>query len=289
MDSFYNKSKAAALVDELASERKSQYPEGFYLSELNLGAQWQRRLDFIQRLDPAEWRLVCNDEEDAATEVLFVVHGAVSSRDLAPMISKVNTKKALYLRQGLTVTGYGAESFARAVEAIPKLFALFSRDIGEHNMSEMDCMAQDLSELLITKDMDPHGYLANIAGDKYVYTDDNQVRFYERKTTASGEREFVEVSPNKIQVGDIVEMHVSFTAVPLKGGRKKVVSVLRSITLLDGNLTEEAVAAKSNIRIQASTLKRKKGVHEGEMMHETGRKFSRMRIREPEPTKSLST
>ncbi|KAK0217473.1 hypothetical protein EDD85DRAFT_781588, partial [Armillaria nabsnona] len=49
---------------------------------------------------------------------------------------------------------------------------------------------------------------------------------------------FIEVSPNKIQVSDIVEMHISFTAVPLKGGRKKVVSVLRSITLLDGNLTE---------------------------------------------------
>lgn len=98
------------------------------------------------------------------------------------------------------MTGYGTESFARAVEAIPKLFALFSQDIGEHNMLEMDCvgsyqgyqsmsasnryfmqqeMAQDLSELLITKDMDPHGYLANIAGDKYVYTDDNQVGFYE--------------------------------------------------------------------------------------------------------------
>ncbi|PBK82440.1 hypothetical protein ARMGADRAFT_1038601 [Armillaria gallica] len=238
MDSFYNKSKAAALIDELASKRKSQYPEGFYLSELNLGAQWQRQLDFIQRLDPAEWHLVCNDEEDAATEVLFVVHGAVSSCNLALMISKVNTKKALYLQQGLTVTRY-----------------FMQRE-----------MAQDLSELLITKDMELHGYLANIAEDKYVYMDDNQ-----RK-----------------RVGDIVEMHISFTAVPLKGGHKKVVSVLRSITLLDGNLTEEAMAAKSNIRIQASTLKRKKGIHEGEMMHETGRKFSHMQIREPEPTKSLS-
>ncbi|PBL04592.1 hypothetical protein ARMGADRAFT_897565, partial [Armillaria gallica] len=65
-------------------------------------------------------------------------------------------------------------------------------------------------------DMDPHRYLSNIAGDKYVYTDDNQVGFYKRKTTASGEREFVEVSPNKIQVGDIMEMHISFTAVLLK-------------------------------------------------------------------------
>lgn len=52
---------------------------------------------------------------------------------------------------------------------------------------------------------------------------------------------------------------------------------------------QEAVAAKSNIRIQALTLKRKKGVHEGEMMHETGRKFSRMQIREPEPTETSST
>ncbi len=49
---------------------------------------------------------------------------------------------------------------------------------------------------------------------------------------------FVDISSNKIQVGDIIEVHMTFIAVPVKDGKKKVVSTLRLVILLDGNLTE---------------------------------------------------
>ncbi len=37
--------------------------------------------------------------------------------------------------------------------------------------------------------MDPYGHLSNVAGDRFTYTDDNEVVFYEQKTSDNGDRE----------------------------------------------------------------------------------------------------
>lgn len=46
------------------------------------------------------------------------------------------------------------------------------------------------------------------------------------------------MDPAKLQVGDIVEVKVSFTAVELKASEYKVMCVLRAVTLLDGKYTQ---------------------------------------------------
>ncbi len=52
---------------------------------------------------------------------------------------------------------------------------------------------------------------------------------------------FIDILPSKIQIGDIIEVHMTFMAIPQKDGKKKVMVTLRSVTLLDGNLTEVCV------------------------------------------------
>ena len=42
----------------------------------------------------------------------------------------------------------------------------------------------------------------------------------------------------KFQVGDIVEVQVSFAVLPLREGKMKSSMILRSITLLDGSQTQ---------------------------------------------------
>ncbi|PBK85082.1 hypothetical protein ARMGADRAFT_942352, partial [Armillaria gallica] len=117
---------------------------------------------------------------------------------------------AMYLQQDLSITGYGSPMFRQSIKAVSKLYALFSHDIGEKNMADIECMgthqgfqslssstryvtkrdqAQDFQELLIPQSIDPHRYLSEAAGDRYVYTDDNETFYYERKTFESGERE----------------------------------------------------------------------------------------------------
>ena len=46
------------------------------------------------------------------------------------------------------------------------------------------------------------------------------------------------------RVGDIVQAQVSFVVIPLKGGRRKMLSILRSLALLDGSLS--TVSRSSN-------------------------------------------
>ncbi|KAK0421506.1 hypothetical protein EV421DRAFT_1917347 [Armillaria borealis] len=223
MDAFYDKARAAELIESLAKERQTQHLDAYYLSNISLSKEWQKHFNFIQRLNPPEWQLVFNGngQSETVSETVLVVHGAVCGLNLPPLRARVK-------------------------------------------------------------------YLSEAAGDRYVYTDHNEIFYYERKTSESGKREFMDISSSKIQVGDIVEVHMTFIAMPVKDGKKKVASTLRSVTLLDGNLTEMAIAAKSNLRLQASMAPRKRSVHDREMINETGQKFSRMKIRDGEKMDSSS-
>ncbi len=116
----------------------------------------------------------------------------------------------MYLRQGISITGYGSLTFGRAIEAVSSIYALFSCDISERNMANIECVgmhqgfqslsssnryltrrdqADDLAKVLIPPAMDPHQHLEEAAGEKYMYTDDNEIFCYEQKIMDSGERE----------------------------------------------------------------------------------------------------
>jgi hypothetical protein len=41
------------------------------------------------------------------------------------------------------------------------------------------------------------------------------------------------MDPTRFKVGDVVEAQISFVGVPLKGGKAKLMIVLRALTLLD--------------------------------------------------------
>jgi hypothetical protein len=40
------------------------------------------------------------------------------------------------------------------------------------------------------------------------------------------------------RIGDIVQVQLSFVVIPIKGGRRKMLTVLRSIALLDGSFSK---------------------------------------------------
>jgi hypothetical protein len=46
------------------------------------------------------------------------------------------------------------------------------------------------------------------------------------------------MDPIKIRVGDIVEIQSSFVVIPVRGGEYKMVSLLRSVTLIDKSHTQ---------------------------------------------------
>ena len=50
-------------------------------------------------------------------------------------------------------------------------------------------------------------------------------------------RRFQPCEPQIFRVGDIVEVQLSFVVIPVKAGRRKMLTVLRSLALLDGAYT----------------------------------------------------
>lgn len=44
---------------------------------------------------------------------------------------------------------------------------------------------------------------------------------------------YVAMDPTRFKIGDVVEAQVSFVGVPLKGGKTKMMVVLRALSLLD--------------------------------------------------------
>jgi len=90
--------------------------------------------------------------------------------------------------------------------------------------------------------------------------------------------------PQIFQLGDIVEVQISFVAIPLRGDKWKISMRLRSITLFEGRFTQEAfvkslTAKATPIEKVRPTLKRRVGYLE-EQVSITRAKLAEMEISE---------
>lgn len=54
------------------------------------------------------------------------------------------------------------------------------------------------------------------------------------------------IDPTKFRIGDIVEAQVSFTSVPLKEKKYKMIIVLRALTILDSTVVKVSVYEQMN-------------------------------------------
>ncbi|KAF8234667.1 hypothetical protein L208DRAFT_1151686, partial [Tricholoma matsutake] len=67
----------------------------------------------------------------------------------------------------------------------------------------------------------------------YIHTEDNQVQYFMAHRDSNGHRKFQACEPQMFCVGDIVQVQLSFVVIPLKGGQRKMLTVLQSVALLD--------------------------------------------------------
>jgi hypothetical protein len=121
-------------------------------------------------------------------------------------IARVNSRNTKFLRQSVQVTGLGNTSFDRLSADIARIQALFKRAIGPFLQDEAavsqfeEFTAIDASNRYftprtgnqedgcpITADIDPKGYLMKAAGDSFMHTEENKVRYYEKHEGSAGE------------------------------------------------------------------------------------------------------
>ncbi|KAF8890904.1 hypothetical protein BD779DRAFT_1671044 [Infundibulicybe gibba] len=110
--------------------------------------------------------------------------------------------------------------------------------------------------------IDPHGYLESMVKHGYVHGEDNVVEYYTQDV--GGGNSFSKAKPQVFRVGDLVDVQVSFVVVELRQQMFKMVPVLHTIALVDGNFTQMArrkrqgSGATSANSVQ-TTLKRRVG------------------------------
>ncbi|GLB39707.1 hypothetical protein LshimejAT787_0702170 [Lyophyllum shimeji] len=241
----------------------------------------------VQQFDkPKTWRLVCGgDGEEAKEEVVFLVQGSVVEKDLPPILSKprMPVEKYKYLRQYIKISGLGTPTFEAALQSTGEIYGQFDRNFPDgalegwsaansqgtggdvleasnrYMVQRRDASGSDIpfGELV-----DPKKILEGMARDsQQVHTDDNEVLYFKRRTGDDGKHVYEKVGPQMFRVGDIVELQVTFVVVPLKGDRYKMMSVLRSIALIDGSFSQPATTKRS-VDSQGPTLLKRKVMYE---------------------------
>ncbi|KAF8068805.1 hypothetical protein FPV67DRAFT_1414586, partial [Lyophyllum atratum] len=158
-----------------------------------------------------------------------------------------------YLRQRISISGLGAASFEAAMQSASEVYGLFDREFVDgalESFATSDRSGEDTLDasnryftsgrdalpdegVPFSKDVDPKGILQAMTGEGYVHTEDNEVLYFHRRIRHEPLR------PQAFRIGDIVEIQVSFIVVPMKGERYKMMTVLRSIALIDGTFSNK--------------------------------------------------
>lgn len=186
------------------------------------------------------------------------------------------SKKVKYLRQCATVTAFGHPVYDDLIANIAIIHSIFRRATGDRLSEECvnsmfeEWPAIDVANRYFTPkavarsedirpigiDIDPFGSLSKAASSSFVHTEENKVYYFQRKESANGDTAWVNayilhleqpdiptnrfqaITPQLIQNGDIVEVQVSFIAVPIRDNKYRISTVLRSISLLDGQFSQ---------------------------------------------------
>lgn len=173
------------------------------------------------------------------------------------------------------MTGGGSATFSSALDAAQSIYRHFDRQFAEGVLdawstnSSLDNL--DISNRYLTplrndsrlekvdfhKGVDPRNILRDMAKSDYIHTEDNYVAYYSMHKDGDGQKRyerkhhksiqwnslffsicrFVSCEPQIFRVGDIVQAQLSFVVIPVKAGKRKMLTVLRSLALLDGTFT----------------------------------------------------
>ncbi|KAF4582625.1 hypothetical protein EYR40_002548 [Pleurotus pulmonarius] len=275
MDAFYDKSKAVQTLDKIIAERTAAAasPQMYILDSESTETFG---LSICRGDGDAVSRLTQRNEETGETEeATIAIQGIVSSINLPPFDARSHRGDDVkrLAHASVTLTGLGSPCFDRMVENSRRAYSMFSRytpnakllprpeflakysaetngGIDQHVTIAASNrfftpikQAGALEAVDINVEIDPRGLLAKVDRTRYVHTEDNTVDYYVLTEGDNIER-YTPTTPIIFQIGDIVEIQTSMTCIPQKGSFT-VKLLLRSIILLDGSLTMEAMNART--------------------------------------------
>ncbi|KAJ3858635.1 hypothetical protein EV359DRAFT_68849 [Lentinula novae-zelandiae] len=234
---------------------------------------WEDSVEIRKFEEPSCWRMTQSDA-NGIFEVILHMQGVLEDKRLPPIRGELGFAYQ-HKEKAPTPT-----TIHHHVDCVYDMYALFSRHVpglkimatkgtAERPMLEMSnriftpkVEAPNMNPATVNPEMDENGFIEriNATNGMFVYGEENIVVYGEERIDATGRKKTVRIPPQRLHVGDIVDIAFSMVAFG-KGSELKARLLLRNITLLDATHTQkwlkEKVKAQSlNIRIQP-TLKRR--------------------------------
>ncbi|KAF8340895.1 hypothetical protein F5887DRAFT_1076842 [Amanita rubescens] len=299
MQDVYDIIGASSRIEQIASERSQFRRAGIQLAELTKRPDWTTSYRIYQSNNASGTRHIVHAKKDLELidpaeieEVVISLQGVLWKHDLPPFSQKVvmrSPNRIRFLRQSVTLTGFGTPTFEHGIKSLMEVHALFGRYLPENKLGECTAIdkcnnkflgihlsnryfttlhdAPDAPHIPFAEGIDPYGYLADLAKGPYFHSEQNVVKYNNRYIDPKGIIKYEEIPPVRFRVGDIVEAKATLMVIPLKGGEFKLIAVLRSLTLWDAQFTQIAQLAmhsriKKLMMPTSSPLKRNIGYDE---------------------------
>ncbi|KAA1478959.1 hypothetical protein DENSPDRAFT_788611, partial [Dentipellis sp. KUC8613] len=202
-----------------------------------------------------------DQEEGGDEEAVFEVQGVLVGLDLPPILARNQLPERIsWAKQGVQITGLGHPFFGEAVAAILAIHRCLGRTYSLEGLRSWICPqfghfhSLDFSNRYITPTtlvngepsvpfsslVDPAGALLAATQHFGAHLADNEVLYFERLEHSPEDIQYQEVDPAVFRAGQIVQLQVSFTTVPLAGrkGTFQLLCKLRSVAILDRQLQE---------------------------------------------------
>ncbi|KAF9268461.1 hypothetical protein L218DRAFT_511322 [Marasmius fiardii PR-910] len=170
------------------------------------------------------WRFAKGEgEEGHQEEMEFVIQGVLVARELPPFTEKFSrTPQVKYLKQAVTIGGFGIELFEESIRGIKLADQRLKRSVPAQDSSmELGCVDVNsdgkgivhlgnryfttrryatfarggLQEIESSDNIDPNKVLRDAAGNEYVHTVENQVRYFHCYNVSQTSGKIVEIPP----------------------------------------------------------------------------------------------
>ena len=147
--------------------------------------------------------------------------------------------------------------------------SLDSLDISNRYLTPLRDVSGSVESIPFHKGVDPRNILSDMAKNTHIHTEDNYVEYFSMHRDSDGHQRSVQkhskvvrkknsllfrmyrfqpCEPQMFWVGDIVQVQLSFVVIPVKAGRRKMLTILRSLALLDKVFTINLVCQLKTIQ-----------------------------------------
>ncbi|KAJ7587639.1 hypothetical protein C8J56DRAFT_1050881 [Mycena floridula] len=231
---------------------------------------------------PKSWRLI---EKKSNEEVVLRFCGILASKHLPPIQNQV--RLPIKASQSIAITGLDSKQFENTIMCISEICEHFDRSFPDNAMArwmpnKLDNSNYDLvqvsnryftkkqdanpeDKIPISTEIDPHNYLTRAAGQELVHTADNIVDYFqihEKELTDNIEIEYMALNPIQFRVGDVVEVQMSFAAIPNGKDKYRILLLLRGLTLLDSSISKQFQSTMAALKPVTTLVRKRAGYDE---------------------------